>query len=104
MARYFINSVPHFPSSGTEDVREPSWGVRDTVVSPEREALSVLLLLTGPSLVPKEMGTLEDNSSKALTLLVAPGSTAERTPPEGLAPITQEVLEGRWHLVKNSLH
>ena len=73
-------------------------------MSPEREALSVLLLLTGPSLVPKEMGTLEDNSSKALTLLVAPGSTAERTPPEGLAPITQEVLEGRWHLVKNSLH
>lgn len=46
---------------------------------------------------------MEDDSSKPLTLLVAT-STTERTLPEALVPITQEVLEGRWHLVKNSLH
>lgn len=62
---------------------------------PEGEALSVLLLLTGPSLVPKETWTMEDDSSKPLTLLAALGSTAERASPAGLAPITQEVLEGR---------
>lgn len=94
--------VPHFPSSGSEDHREPSWGVRDTLVPTKGEALSVLLLLTAPSLVPKETWTMEDESSKPLTLLAAFGSTAERTSPADLAPITQEVLEGRWHLVKNN--
>lgn len=103
LGQMFYQLCPSFLSSGTEDVREPSWGVRDTVVSPEGEALSVLLLLAGSSLVPKETRTMEDDSSKPLTLLVAT-STAERTLPEALVPITQEVLEGRWHLVKNSLH
>lgn len=72
-------------------------------MAPEGEALSVLLPLTGPSLVPKETWTMEDESSKPLSLLVTLGSTAERTSPAGLAPITQEVLEGRWHLVKKTL-
>lgn len=95
--------IPHFPSS-SEEHRELSWGVKDTAGSPDGDALSVLLLLTGPSLVPKETTTMENDSSEPLTLLVALGSAAERTSPAGLAPITQEALEGRWHLVKNPLH
>lgn len=86
--------VPPFPSPDSEDDREPSWRIRDTVVSPEGEDLSVLLLLTGPSLVPKETGTMDNDSFKPLTLLVAPGFTAEGTSPAGLTPVTQEVLEG----------
>lgn len=96
--------VPHSPSSGSEDHREPSWELRDTLVPPEGEALSVLLLLTAPSLVPKETWTVEDDNSKPLTLLAALGSTAERTSPAGLVPITPQVLEGRWRLVKTPLH
>lgn len=92
--------IPHFPSS-SEEHREPSWGVKDTAVSPE--ALSVLLLLTGPSLMPKETTTMENDSSKPLTLLVALGSAAKQTSPAGLAPVTQEVLEGRWHLAEKPL-
>ncbi|XP_578500.2 low-density lipoprotein receptor class A domain-containing protein 2 [Rattus norvegicus] len=50
----------------------------------------------GPSLMPKETTTMENDSSKPLTLLVALGSAAKQTSPAGLAPVTQEVLEGPW--------
>ncbi|XP_051027448.1 low-density lipoprotein receptor class A domain-containing protein 2 [Acomys russatus] len=50
----------------------------------------------GPSLVPKQTWRMEDGSSKPLTHLVALSSEAEWTSPAGLAPITQEVLEGPW--------